>query len=47
MGLLLKDGGGLVGVMAASGEEDRWTHLEIVTRLTGQGLVIGRRAISW
>ena len=26
--LFLKDGGGLVGAMAASGEEDRWTHLE-------------------
>lgn len=28
MRLFLKDGGGLVGVMEASGEEDRWTHLD-------------------
>lgn len=28
MRLFLNDGGGLVGVMAVSGEEDRWTHLE-------------------
>lgn len=46
LGLLLKDGGGLVEVMAASGKEDRWTHPEIMRRLTGEGPVMGRRAIS-